>query len=405
MYFIVVCDSFGIGADDRAHLYGDEGANTALSASTGINGRKWLFLERLGLGNAFRLVNEKELPSASPVPFPEARFGALRKRAPGKDTQTGHWEIAGMNADISLVQMPPEYPSFGKEITDMLTELTGKEFLGNKAASGTEIIEELGDEHIKTGKPILYTSADSVMQIAAHTSVIPLEKLYDICLKARRVCDIYGIGRVIARPFENAPAGGKNRFARTLDRRDFGIALPAESYFTTEFAKAGLTRVAVGKIGDIFNEEGFDFSYHDKGNTQCLSRMTEIVTGSGDRIPDEAVVFVNLVDTDTLYGHRRDPEGYGREISRISSYLEGFCGLMKPGDVLYFTADHGCDPSFRGTDHTREYVPMLVFEKSVTRSPVSRRAPLGEMDLGVIDGFDYPSKDIIRRVKEAAASK
>ena len=180
MYFIVVCDSFGIGADPEAAQYGDAGSNTALSASNGVNGTRWRFLERLGLGNAYALVNDGRLPSARPARYPLAYFAALHKTAPGKDTQTGHWELAGMKVDIQLVQMPPEYPSFSAEMMAMLKAETGYEFIGNYAASGTVIIEELGDEHIRTGKPIIYTSADSVMQIACHTDVIPLEKLYEI---------------------------------------------------------------------------------------------------------------------------------------------------------------------------------------------------------------------------------
>ena len=403
MYFIVVCDSFGIGADPCAREYGDEGSNTARSASLGIGGEKWLFLERLGLGNAYELTAGEILPSAHPVKYPLARYGAMKKLSPGKDTQTGHWEIAGLVADVHLVQMQPEYPSFGKEITDMLKEETGYEFLGNYAASGTVIIEDLGEEHLKTGKPILYTSADSVMQIAAHVDVMPLEELYRICAGARRVCDKFGIGRVIARPFKFAPEGSQSRFLRTLDRRDFSIELPGESYFTSQFPKYGLSGVAVGKIGDIFNETGFGFSYHDKGNDQCLARMTEIVTRNNPEIPERSVVFVNLVDTDTLYGHRRDPSGYGREIMRISRYLEGFCGLMRDTDVLYFTADHGCDPCFKGTDHTREYVPLLVFNKSLVNDDEPSGAPgAEEMCLGISEGFDWCVKDIIRREKEGA---
>jgi phosphopentomutase len=398
MYFIVVCDSFGIGADGEAHMYGDAGSDTALSASKGIGGEKWSFLERLGLGNAHELTAGTPLPSAKSVRYPLAYFGAMHKSSPGKDTQTGHWEIAGIKTDVNLVQMPPEYPSFSKEITDALKEETGYEFLGNHAASGTVIIEELGAEHIKTGKPIIYTSADSVMQIAAHVDVIPLDELYRICLGARKVCDRYGIGRVIARPFRDAPEGSGSRFARTLDRRDFGIALPGESVFTTSFKDKGIPVVAVGKIGDIFNEQGFILSYHDKGNDQCLRRMTELVNRAGDAVPENSLVFVNLVDTDTLYGHRRDPEGYGREVSRLSRYLEGFCGLMHKNDILYFTADHGCDPGFAGTDHTREYVPLLVYVRSEQNEDAPGKQPDAEARcLGVTEGFDWCVKDILRR--------
>lgn len=393
MYFIVVIDSFGIGADDRASEYGDSCSYTAMSASSGVKGRRWDFLERLGLGNACAISKGIVPPSCPPAINPLASYGAMRKRGDGKDTQTGHWEIAGMDVHIELKMMPQEYPSFGKEIMDELTALTGREFLGNCAASGTVIIQELGDEHIRTGKPIIYTSADSVMQIAAHTDCIPLDELYDICIKARKVCDKYGIGRVIARPF-TGPC--KGQYTRTLDRRDFSIQLPATSYLNNEFVKAGIKTVGVGKIGDIFNEEGLFLSFHDKGNDACLKRMTDIVTRGKEysTVPENSVIFINLVDTDTLYGHRRDPEGYGKEIDRLSKYLEGFTGLMKEGDVLYITADHGCDPSFRGTDHTREFVPMLVFEKGLQGKPGIHKS--GE-NLGIIEGFDFAVKDILRR--------
>ena len=398
MYFLVVCDSFGIGADNEAPAYGDAGSNTALSASRGINGRKWSFLERLGLGNSFKLTVGTELPSADPVRYPLAHWGAMHKVSRGKDTQTGHWEMAGIKSDVDLVQMPPEYPSFSKEIMDALKEETGYSFLGNYAASGTVIIEDLGEEHIRTGKPIIYTSADSVMQIAAHIDIIPLEELYRICAGARRICDRCGIGRVIARPFKNAPEGSQSRFLWTPDRRDVGIALPEGSVFTGSFREKGIPVAAVGKIGDIFNEEGFILSYHDKGNDNCLRRMTEIVTRSGDEIPENALIFVNLVDTDTLYGHRRDPEGYGNEISRISGYLEGFCGLMHNNDILYFTADHGCDPSFGGTDHTREFVPLLAYVKAEQNedAPGSMETA-SEKCIGITEGFDWCVNDILER--------
>ncbi len=401
MYFIVVCDSFGIGADTRAGQYGDTGSNTALSASKGGGGGKWLFLERAGLGNAFALVNGYALPSAEPVRYPLAAFGAMQKRSPGKDTQTGHWEIAGMDVNVHLVQMKPEYPSFSDEMMSMLKQETGCDFIGNYAASGTVIIEDLGEEHIRTGKPIIYTSADSVMQIAAHTDIVPLEKLYTICKGARKVCDKYGIGRVIARPFTYARPGSPSRFERTLDRRDFGIALPSKSFFETEFPALGLRSAAVGKIGDLFNETGFNISFHDKGNDQCLNRMTQIVTRRTEGIDENSVIFINLVDTDTLYGHRRDPSGYWKEIARISRYLEGFYGLMHKNDVLYFTADHGCDPCFSGTDHTREYVPLLALEKEDRNDDMPGLMKTAEEKLiGITNGFDWCVKDIVRREKE-----
>jgi len=400
MYFIVVCDSFGIGEDDVAGVYGDVGSNTAKSASAGVNGAKWDFLERLGLGNAYCLVNSDTLPSAAPVEYPLGYFGAMRKLAKGKDTQTGHWEIAGMRFNVHLRQMQPEYPSFPPEMMAELEKECGTEFIGNYAASGTVIIEDLGEEHLKTGKPIIYTSADSVLQLAAHTDIWPLDRLYEICRGARKVCDKYGIGRVIARPFTYAPEGSKSKFLRTKDRRDFGIELPAESYFTTVFKELGLTGVAVGKIGDIFLEQGFEYSYHDKGNDECLARMTEIVTRSGDQLPENSVVFINLVDTDTLYGHRRDKPGYGKEVDRVSRYMEGFCGLMREGDVMYFTADHGCDPGFTGTDHTREFVPILVYDRGLYtgggNSDIARY-PAAAMDLGITHGYDWPARDIARR--------
>ncbi len=231
----------------------------------------------------------------------------------------------------------------------------GSGILGNESASGTEIIERLGAEHMRTGKPIVYTSADSVFQIAAHEEVVATKRLYEICQAARGICDRFQIGRVIARPFLGSPGN----FVRTERRRDFSIALP-EPTILDSLSDAGVRTVAVGKIGDIFNQQGISENYPEKGNPKCLNRVLSLLKGR----PEESFfMFVNLVDTDMIFGHRRDPTGYHEALAAIDVFIPRFVELMDEGDLLIISADHGCDPTFRGNDHTREYVPLLALRK------------------------------------------
>lgn len=355
---ILVIDSFGIGELPDAGKYGDKGSNTALHICENVNEVRWPVLKDMGLGNASKLLGNV-LPGCSPVDKPKAVYAAAAEKSPGKDTTTGHWEIAGTVLDKAFKTFPPEYPSFPEELLERFKKEVCSGYLGNCAASGTQIIQELGDEHLKTGFPIIYTSSDSVFQIAAHEDVFPIDKLYEICEKSRKICDDFMIGRVIARPFTGNSREG---FTRTEKRRDFSIPLPGKTMLDL-LSENNVKTAAVGKIGDIFNEQGIDESYHDKGNTLCIDRTVELLKqkDSGDRL-----IFVNLVDTDMKYGHRRDIQGYHDAVAYIDSRINEIVSLLDNRDVLIITADHGCDPSFKGTDHTREYIPVLFYQKGIT---------------------------------------
>jgi len=351
-FFLIVIDSFGIGFLPDADIYGDVGANTAVGIGKAVGGVRWPNLQAMGLGNIASLIGA-EIPGCPPVDETTAVFTALRERSPGKDTTTGHWEIAGMILERAFPVFPTDYPSFPNDLVDDFIAETGVPgILGNMAASGTEIISRLGARHIETRKPICYTSADSVFQIAAHVDVFPLEELYALCECARRLCDDYNVGRVIARPFE----GSVGNFRRTNDRHDWSIDLPGKSLLDF-LSNRGVQTVGIGKIASIFNGQGIDVSYHDSGNKACIVRMLEVAANPSGQ---DMFVFVNLVDTDMIYGHRRDPQGYHDAVARIDSVVQELGARLELGDFLLITADHGCDPTFRGTDHTREHVPALL---------------------------------------------
>jgi phosphopentomutase len=352
---LLVIDSFGIGALPDANLYGDTGSNTALHICQAIPGDKWPVLRSLGLGNAGKLLGF-ELPGCGPVDNPLALYGVMEEKSPGKDTTTGHWEMAGLVLDKPFHVFPSAYPSFPDTLVKDFLRLAGcGGILGNKAASGTDIIAELGDTHLTTGFPICYTSADSVFQIAAHTDKIPLDELYRYCETARKLCDPLQVGRVIARPFN----GESGHFARTSDRHDYSIALPGRTLLD-ELSDSEVETIGIGKIGSIFNEQGLMRSHHDAGNKACLERTRLVLSEKGSK---DRFVFVNLVDTDMIYGHRRDIPGYFRAVSEVDTAIGLFMESLEPGDELIITGDHGCDPGFKGTDHTREHVPALIFGK------------------------------------------
>ena len=378
--FLLVIDSFGIGALPDAAQYGDTGSNTAVHIGRAVGGVNWPVLTRLGLGNAAALLDET-LPGAPVQPAPSASFGVMREVSPGKDTTTGHWELSGIQLKTPFPVFPPEYPSFPQPLLDRLTRATGYEFLGNKAASGTVIIEELGAEHLATGKPIAYTSGDSVFQIAAHEEVLPLDKLYALCQAARTVCDDWTVGRVIARPFRGRPGA----FERTAGRHDYSYRLPGPTILD-HLRNAGVETIAVGKISDIFNGQGVDVSWPDKGNPACLERTIALAKEtSGPRF-----VFVNLVDTDMVYGHRRDPQGYHDSVAATDRALEDLIPLMADDDVLLITADHGCDPTFRGSDHTREHVPLIVYRKGRPGKDLGIRSTFADVAQSLAGFFVSP---------------
>lgn len=340
----IVLDSVGIGAMPDAGKYGDEGSNTLGN----IAKRRKLHLPnlaRLGLGNIAPIAG------VAAVQSPEGAFGKCTLASPGKDTTTGHWEMAG----IILEKPFPVYPDgFPPEITEPFEASIRRGILGNKAASGTEIIAELGEEHVRTGKPIVYTSADSVFQIAAHEEVIPLDELYRICHIAREM--LRGpneVGRVIARPF----VGSAGHFKRTPNRKDFAVP-PPSGMLLDRLASCNVPVYAVGKISDIFLGRGIAKSVKTKDNADGMNKTIAALHEQPD-----GLIFVNLVDFDQLYGHRNDVEGYAAALEAVDGWLPSI--PLRSNDLLILTADHGCDPTTASTDHSREYTPLLVYGAGV----------------------------------------
>ncbi|MBA3242369.1 MAG: phosphopentomutase [Acidobacteria bacterium] len=342
---LIVLDSLGMGEMPDAAEWGDAGSDTLghICASREV---RMPNLQAWGLGNI------RTLAGVPPVAQPRASFGRCALRSNGKDTTTGHWEMAG----IILEEAFPTYPEgFPREVLDRFVSETGVPgVLGNFPASGTEIIKELGAEHVRTGKPIVYTSADSVFQIAAHEEVIPVERLYEICETARRILrGTHEVGRVIARPF----IGETGAFTRTENRHDYAVPPPAANLLPT-LSGAGLDVVAVGKIASIYDALGVTEDLRAKNNDQAIDQTIHAL-GAQTR----GLIFSNLVDFDMLYGHRRDVEGYARALEHFDTRLPEIEAAMREGDLLILTADHGNDPTFRGTDHTREYAPLVVYGK------------------------------------------
>ncbi len=344
--FLIVLDSLGIGEAPDAKSFGDAGANTLLSTyKTGE--LKIPNLISLGLGS---IDGIDFIPEAK---NPLAAYGRLREISAGKDTTVGHWEIAGIHSKAPL----PTYPcGFPEEIIAEFEKRTGRRALCNKPYSGTEVIRDFGEEHIRTGALIVYTSADSVFQIAAHEDTVPPEQLYEYCKTARELLvGEHAVGRVIARPF--VTEGGS--FVRTANRRDFSLEAPRETMLDAIKAN-GLDVIAVGKISDIFAGRGITEEIHTSGNTDGLRVTLELAEKDFS-----GLAFINLVDFDSKYGHRQDASGYARAICEFDAWLPIFISRMGDEDTLIITADHGCDPSDDSTDHTREYTPLLVFGKSI----------------------------------------
>ncbi len=346
--FLIVLDSFGIGAEPDADRFGDVGTNTlgAIAHDPHFKGET---LQKLGLFNIEGVTCGEKC--AAPI----GSFARLREASMGKDTTIGHWEIAGVESPKPLPTFPHGFP---QEVLDEFTRVTGRGVLCNKPYSGTDVIRDYGEESMKTGKVIVYTSADSVFQIAANEAVVPVEELYDICAKAREILkgDV-GVGRVIARPFEGDCAAN---FKRTTRRHDYSLQ-PPRATMLDAVSGAGQQVIAVGKIHDIFAGQGVTETIRTTGNTDGLRVTNEILQRDFT-----GLCFVNLVDFDMLYGHRRDVPGYAAATAEFDAFLPGFMAKMQPDDVLMITADHGCDPSYlKTTDHTREYVPYLVYGQGV----------------------------------------
>ena len=359
-FVTIVIDSCGAGELPDAAAYGDAGANTLGNCARKAGGLHLPALQGWGLGNLTSIAG------CAPASKPRAGFGRMAEQSQGKDTTTGHWEMMGIVLQKGFTTFPHGFPP--DLMKEWLRRSGAPGYLGNKPASGTAILEELGEEHLRTGLPIVYTSADSVFQIAAHEQKVPVPTLYAWCEAAREVGKSYGLARVIARPFVGDRRGS---FKRTYNRRDFSQP-PPEGMVLDLLAQSGVRTVGVGKIPDIYDGHGIAEPVHTEGNDDGLRKTGEIL----DRMA-AGFLFVNLVDTDMLYGHRRDPAGYARALAGIDAALPGIVKRLRDEDVLVVTADHGCDPTFPGSDHTREYVPLLAF------SP----ARAAGADLGVRDSF------------------
>ena len=351
--FLIVIDSLGVGALPDAERFGDAGAHTLdhVAAAAGPLEVPWLVA--LGLGS---------VPGVNSLPRPDrprGSHGRMAERSPGKDTPTGHWELMGCVLDAPFPTFPDGFPPHLIESLVRDAGLPG--VLGNVPASGTEILERLGAESVETGRPIVYTSADSVLQVAAHAERFGLERLYGVCEVARELTRPLGLGRVIARPFVDAAPGAPTRFARTYDRRDWALEPPRETALDRLHA-AGVPTVGVGKIGDIFAGRGLSASLHSEGDRDAMRLTLEQARGL-----EQGLVFTNLVDFDSLFGHRRDAQGYARNLEALDRDLAALEPLLGPEDLLLLTADHGNDPTWPGSDHTREYVPLLEWSPGRTR--------------------------------------
>lgn len=367
---ILVMDSVGIGHAPDAAKFNDEGSNTLghIEATAGLI--HCPTLRSLGLANIADIKTDE-----TPV---MGAYGKMEEVSTGKDTTSGHWEMMGHPVTVPF---PTFYDGFPKELMDTFTKETGYGYLGNEVASGTEIIERLGVEHIKTGKPIVYTSADSVFQIAAHEDVIPLENLYRMCeITRNKVCvGDYYVGRIIARPFVGKPG----HFVRTSNRHDYS-RMPEHRMVQQELQAAQIPTVAVGKIGDIYAHVGWDESYPTKSNAHGMNVVPYLLGSSFE----SGLMMVNLVEFDSLYGHRRNVEGYKRAIEDFDYQLSGLLPLLKDDDLLIITADHGNDPTWHGTDHTREHVPLLAYSPSMKAAiDLGLRHSFGDIGQTVLANF------------------
>lgn len=382
---IVVIDSMGIGAmPDHAEFGDTDKCNTLRNVCAFNKGLDVPVMEAMGLGNI------QKFEGITPTSTPMAQYGTLQEKSKGKDTTTGHWEIAGLVSEKPFATFPQGFP---KELIDKFIEETKcGGILANIPASGTAIIEQLNDEHHKTKFPIVYTSADSVYQIAVDTDMIPLETLYEWCKIARRLLDEgnYNVARVIARPYKIID-GKPTRISK--DRRDYSMEPPKDTVLD-KIKKSGAKVIGIGKIEDIFSKKGITHAIHTGSNKEGLELTIRALKGdlpldemkyAGVNITDESreLIFTNLVDTDMLFGHRNNAEGYGKAIEEIDDYLEEILPLINEDDLLIITADHGCDPTVEGTDHTREYVPVLYYSKGIEPK-----------DLGLTLGFDSIAKRV-----------
>ena len=379
--FLIVLDSVGIGAAPDADAYGDIGSNTLAHIGQYVGQLHLPVLESLGLGNIPDLLpGGLPIPGVNPVDKTVGGFGAMRECSVGKDTTTGHWEMAGLLMERGFHVFPHEYPSFPAQLISEFEKRTGRRTLGNKAANGLTIIGELGTRHMQEGAWIVYTSADSVFQIAAHENIIPLPELYEGCRIARELCNPYVVGRVIARPFIGSPGA----FMRTENRRDFSYPLP-EPTVLDHLSARGIPVITVGKLDDIFAGQGITESHHVENNPDAQAAILKLA----DR-RDSLFCFANLIDFDMLYGHRRDARGYAQALERTDHFLATLLPKLEADDLLMITADHGNDPTFKGSDHTREFVPLLTVGSGQQNRSLGIRAGFFDIAQTLAEYFKIP---------------
>jgi len=369
---ILILDSVGIGELPDAAKYGDEGSNTLVNTAQSVGGINLPNLEKLGLGNI------ASIKGVSKAEQPLAAYGKLAERSAGKDTTTGHWELMGLYLSKPFSTYPNGFPD---EIIKKFEDEIGRKVLGNKPASGTEIIKELGEEHLKTGNPIVYTSADSVFQIAAHKSSITLNELYDMCKVARNILKgKHRVGRVIARPFIGEPGN----FQRTAERKDFSVEPPDKTVL--EYASDnGIKIIAIGKIGELFGFKGISEAIHTENNMDGIDQTIKAMQKE-----KWGIIFTNLVDFDMLWGHRNDPAGYAKGLETVDKRLPEVLKLLRTNDALIITADHGCDPTTESTNHSREYVPLLIYGDRIEPVDLGIRETFADVGKTISDllGFD-----------------
>lgn len=375
---VIVLDGLGVGEAPDAKHYGDEGSNSVANTAQKIGGLDVPNMQALGFGNII------PIDGVTPSDSVQGAWGKLQPKSAGKDSVTGHWELMG----VYLEQAFPTYPTgFPQDVVDAVEKATGVTFIGNVVASGTVIVQEMGAEHVRTGHPILYTSADSVFQIAAHEEVIPLERLYEICEIARAtLVGEHGVGRVIARPFIGNEADG---FTRTSNRHDYSITPPSDSLIDY-LADAGHAVIAVGKINDLFGGRNISHYYPAKSNMDSLTQLEKALDEHED-----GFFFVNLVEFDQIFGHRNNYEGYANAIREFDAYLPTIQAKLTEQDIVFISADHGVDPTTASTDHSREYVPLLAFGGGMTKSnDLGTRLTFADVGATIADIYDVPSPEI-----------
>ena len=377
--FFIVIDSVGCGTAPKSKDYGDEGANTIAHIAEATNGLNLPNMQKLGYGN---ITNIK---GVSPISNPNGYYGHMDELSNGKDTMTGHWEFMGVLTTTPFKTFTDT--GFPKELIDELEEKTCHKVIGNIAASGTEILKDLGEEHVKTGAMIVYTSADSVLQIACHEKYFGLEELYRCCEIAREICmkEEYMVGRIIARPFIGEDA---NSFKRTPNRHDYALS-PTEVTTLDNLKEKGYDVISIGKINDIFNTKGITEAHKTVSNHHGMEIACEIA-----KKEFTGLCFSNLVDFDALYGHRRDPEGYKKALEEFDTDLGNLIPLLNEDDLLVISADHGNDPTWIGTDHTREFVPVLIYNSKLNGGSLGQRASFADIGQTIAENFDIQPQRI-----------